>query len=164
MEGAAKLKAGLQAIPEIRIIGTPCMNILSYSTHRNQPDIFTVGDQLESKGWMVDRQQFPDSIHLTVMPTNVHGIDQYLDDLRAAIEFAKAHPQAAGQGNAAMYGLMARIPFRGMVEKNVRKIFEEMYGEPVEETEGRDSSTIAESPAWMGWANRFLAQWKRLFS
>ena len=75
---------------------------------------------------MVDRQQFPDSIHLTVMPTNVTEIDHYVNDLRDAITFAKAHPNATGQGNAAMYGLMARIPFRGVVEKNVRKIFEEM--------------------------------------
>ena len=32
------------------------------------------------------------------------------------------------RGNAAMYGMMAKIPFRGMVKSSVLDIMEKMYG------------------------------------
>jgi sphinganine-1-phosphate aldolase len=158
MEATRQLRQGLDGIPEISIVGEPCMNIISYTTRGNRPDIFVVAGFLEDKGWLVDRQQNPDSIHLTVMPTNVTVIGQYIEDLKAAAAHAKAHPEAAARGNAALYGLMARIPFRGIVEKNVRQILVNMYGGPTGETDAEGTpSPIAESTKWMGWANRLLA-------
>jgi glutamate/tyrosine decarboxylase-like PLP-dependent enzyme len=164
MDGTNKLRAGFESIPEIKIIGKPCMNIISYSTKNNKPDIFVIADQLENKGWLLDRQQFPDCIHLTVLPTNVDVIDQYLHDLKEAVNFANENREASAKGNAAIYGLMARIPFRGIVEKNVIKIMEDMYGTTKNiETETNETSdhVITKNPAWMGVVNRFLSAWKR---
>ena len=163
MEGAQKLRTGLTSIPGISIVGNPCMNIISYTTKDNDPDIFVIADQLEEKGWMVDRQQLPDCIHLTVLPTNVDVIDQYLDDLKGAFAFATDHREASAKGNAAIYGLMARIPFRGMVEKSVEKIMEDMYGEEKNETDANEKKelSITKNPAWMGIVNRFLSAWAR---
>lgn len=164
MEGAEKLRAGLRSIPGIAIVGDPCMNILSYTTVNNKPDIFVIADRMEEKGWVMDRQQFPDCIHLTVLPTNVAFIDSYLEDLREAVSYAMEHKELTAQGNAAIYGMMARIPFRGMVDSSVRKIMEEMFGEPVPEEsilniDNKD--TIAANPAWMGMVSRFLSAWER---
>ncbi|MBK9012700.1 MAG: hypothetical protein IPM82_00660 [Saprospiraceae bacterium] len=53
-----QLRAGLEALPEIEIIGNPCMNMLAFATRKNKPDIYAVADFLEQKGWVVDRQQF----------------------------------------------------------------------------------------------------------
>lgn len=164
MDGVLKLQNGFNAIPGIVVVGKPVMNLISYTTRDSQPDIFVVADQLEEKGWMVERQQFPDSIHLTVLPTNVVVIDQYLADLKEAVAYAGAHPEATAKGNAAIYGLMARLPFRGMVEKSVKKIMEDMYG--VDETqddvaEESAKGAIADNPAWMGMVNRILAVWGR---
>jgi glutamate/tyrosine decarboxylase-like PLP-dependent enzyme len=165
MDGANKLRRGLESIACIVVVGDPCMNIISYTTRNNRPDIFVVADQLENKGWMVDRQQFPECIHLTVLPTNLPVIDEYLSDLKQAIAFAEAHPEATAKGNAALYGLMARIPFRGMVEKNVVKILEEMYSAgktPTPEKEPEQKSIADNNPAWMGRLSRFLSWLKRL--
>jgi glutamate/tyrosine decarboxylase-like PLP-dependent enzyme len=164
MEGASKLRAGLEAIPGITIVGEPCMNILSFTTIGNRPDIFVIADRMEEKGWMMDRQQFPDCIHLTVLPTNVNFIDQYIDDLTEAVSYALQHHELTAKGNAAIYGLMARIPFRGMVEHSVKKIMEEMYGASIVEEQvgaSEDKNTIAQNPAWMGTVSRYLAAWKR---
>jgi sphinganine-1-phosphate aldolase len=166
MEGAQKLRDGLTAIPGIIIVGKPVMNLISYTTTNNRPDIFVIADQLEDKGWMVERQQFPDCIHMTLLPTNVVVIDQYLSDLKDAIAYATGHPEAAAKGNAALYGLMARIPFRGMVEKSVKKIMEDMYGvsDTHEEDSTEEKEMIPKSPAWMGVINRLLSardRWKR---
>jgi len=164
MDGTNDLIKGLEAIPGIKVIGKPCMNLVSFTTKGNKADIFVIADLLEDKGWMAERQQFPDSIHLTVLPTNLPVIDEFLADLKEASIYAAAHPEATAKGNAAIYGMMARIPFRGMVEKSVRKIMEDMYEnvqtKPVAPT-GNAGSPIAKNPAWMGLANRWLAAWTR---
>ncbi|MCB0634399.1 MAG: hypothetical protein KDD15_31920, partial [Lewinella sp.] len=166
MEGVEKLHAGLEAMPGIRIVGAPCMNLISFTTNDNVPDIFVIADKLEEKGWVVERQQFPDCIHLTVLPTNVGVIDQYLEDLETAYEYASAHPEAVAKGSAAIYGLMARLPFRGMVEKSVKKIMEDMYGAVEGEEEDSNEKmddAINHSPVWMGLTNRILStltKWK----
>jgi len=164
MEGTEKLRAGLTSIPGIIIIGKPVMNLVSYTTLNNHPDILVIADQLEGKGWMVERQQHPDCIHLTILPTNVGVIDQYLRDLNEAVAYALDHPEASALGNAAFYGLMTRIPFRGMVEKSVKKIMESMYGpiEIKEETGEAKADIFPKVPTWMGLTNRLLIAWAKL--
>ncbi len=166
MEAAHHLWTALEALPEIQVLGRPCMNIVAFSTVNNQPDIFVVADQLETAGWMVDRQQLPNCIHLTVLPQNMDQVDTYLKDLRTSLDFALEHPAETAKGNAALYGLMARIPFRGMVARNVRKIFEQAYSltpqKQLSAHEGDSNSGAATSethgPTWMGKANQLLTQ------
>ena len=158
MEATDRLRAALAAIPEIEVLGAPHMNLLAYTTRNNRPDLFVVADQLEARGWMVDRQQNPNSIHLTLMSHNIEVLDRYLADLRAAVAYAKEHPEATARGNAALYGLMARLPFKGMVEDNVRQVFEGLYGAATPEAAPQPE----EVPAWQGWLNRLLAAWQQL--
>jgi hypothetical protein len=91
-------------------------------------------------------------------------IDQYLNDLKESIVYANGHREAAAKGNAAIYGMMSRIPFRGMVEKSLKKIMEEMYGgDAKKETDLNEKKemAIAKNPAWMRVVNRFLSAWSR---
>ena len=78
--------------------------------------------------WHVDRLQKPHALHAMVTPGHLRVADAFLADLRNAAEEARAHPELADQGNAAMYGIMAELPLRGMIKKNVLKIMEQMYG------------------------------------
>jgi len=162
MDGVNQLEKGFSEIPNIEIVGKPVMNIISYTTAGNNPDIFIVADQMENKGWMVERQQHPDCIHLTLLPTNVIVIDQYLSDLKDALTYAADHPEDVSKGNAALYGLMSRIPFKGMVEKNVRKIMEDMYGakdvteDPLNFQRG---DILPKQPGWMGPISKILSKW-----
>lgn len=166
MTARDELKAEIEKIPELQVIGNPVMNILSYTTRRPKPDLFVIADQLQQKGWMVDRQQFPSSIHLTVMPYNAPKIHEYLSDLREAIQYAKDNPGATSEGEAALYGLMARIPARGMVRKNVREILLKQYQSIASESRSSESetylNTMPEAPKWMGRLNQLLKGWERL--
>jgi hypothetical protein len=93
------------------------------------------------------------------MTYNIPVIDTYIHDLEEAVEYAKANPTAIAQGQAAIYGLMARIPMRGMVDKNVRNVMMGLYGEGSSEENGGDELEAGEvtgSPAWMGLLNRAL--------
>lgn len=166
LDATLLLRKEISAIPGINILGDPCMNILSFGTINNDPDIFVVADQLEGMGWLVDRQQFPVCIHLTVLPTNIPAVPQYIADLKRAIQFARQNPSATAKGNAAIYGLMARVPFRGMVSRNVLKIMENMYSGVRQKDMEQSSATVQHAiinkqPLWMGWVNRLLLFLKR---
>lgn len=165
MEACAALKKALAEIPEITILGNPAMNIIVFTTQNNQPDIFVVADQMEQKGWMPDRQHLPNSIHLTVMRQNIPVIGNYIEDLKASLHFAKNNPGESSKGNAALYGLMARIPFRGMVAQNVRKLFEDLYdfSKSATSKEAESSASIPDPPRWMGQLNRYLLWWGRFW-
>jgi hypothetical protein len=45
-----------------------------------------IGDELGLAGWHLDRQQKPDSLHLTVSYGNIKAVDQFIEDLSAAVE------------------------------------------------------------------------------
>ena len=55
-------------------------------------------------------------------------IKDFVTDLREAVEVVKANPKLSTSGQAAMYGMMAKIPFRGMIKGSVMGIMEKMYG------------------------------------
>ncbi|MBK9012699.1 MAG: hypothetical protein IPM82_00655 [Saprospiraceae bacterium] len=84
-------------------------------------------------------------------------IADYLADVKEAIAWVKAHPEASGEGNAALYGLMARIPLRGMVKDNVRKVFLENYGGSLESETSNSEQKATGTGRWMGRLNRILA-------
>ena len=48
-------------------------------------DVFAVGDALLARGWHLDRQKPPDSLHSTVSAGNAPVIDEFLADLAACV-------------------------------------------------------------------------------
>jgi sphinganine-1-phosphate aldolase len=128
MEAARRLQDGIESIPELTILGRPDATLVAWGAKDRAVDVYSVADRLEDAGWSVDRQQHPASVHHTVTSNHVGVIDEYVADLRDAVAFAKAHPDARDRGNAAMYGMMAKIPFRGMVRQGVMNVLRTMYG------------------------------------
>ncbi len=128
MEAARKLREGIEAIDGLCVLGDPAATIVTYGSTEKVVDVFAIADQLTDRGWSVDRQQMPSSIHCTVTGHHLDVIDDYLRDLRAAVAYVKAHPEVRSRGNAAMYGMIAKIPFRGMVKKSAMQVLEAMYG------------------------------------
>ncbi|MDQ1256216.1 MAG: sphinganine-phosphate aldolase [Candidatus Hydrogenedentes bacterium] len=122
-----KLREGIEAISGLAIVGQPHMSLMAYESKDKKVNIYAVGDFLERRGWHVDRQQKPASLHLMVNPNHAPVADKYLSDLREAVEYVKAHPNAALSGSAPAYGLMSNVPLRGLVKKNVLQMMEAMY-------------------------------------
>ncbi len=82
---------------------------------------------METRGWTIDRQQRPASVHLTVTANHAETVAPYLDDLRSSVAEVRSNPKLAASGNAPMYGMMAKAPLRGFVGHSVRKVMEAMY-------------------------------------
>ena len=123
-----RMLQGIAAIPALEVLGKPDLSVLAYRSRDPAVDIYVVGDGLEKRGWHVDRQQRPPSLHAMITPAHATVIDRFLADLRAAVDEARAHPERAGEGGAAMYGLAARMPIRGLVTDNLRQMMRTMYG------------------------------------
>ncbi len=128
METTQKLIQGINGLEGLKVMGKPQMSVFAYTSARPDIDIFTLGDIMEEKGWHIDRLQRPVGLHAMVTPAHETVADQYLKDLKESLEFIKNHPDLASRGNAAMYGMIAHIPFRGLIKSQVRKMMEKMYG------------------------------------
>lgn len=108
MSTVRKLREGIGAIHGISILGEPVGSILAIAS--GSLDVYEVGEEMGRRGWRLDRQQLPPSLHMTVTPAHTQGIDRFLDDLRRATEVVEhAGTEAEGRGRAgrrpAVYGI-----------------------------------------------------------
>jgi glutamate/tyrosine decarboxylase-like PLP-dependent enzyme len=81
-ETALRLRAGIEAIPGLRVLGDPAMSVLAFGS--DSLDVFAVGDAMDDRGWHLDRQRGPDALHLMLSPIHARVADAFLADLRAA--------------------------------------------------------------------------------
>ena len=127
LEAVKQLKAGVEKIPELEVMGNPIGPLFAYKSISPDLNIYAVGDQMDGMGWQVNRNQFPSGLHAMVTAQHLKVVDQYLADLVTAVETVKANPELAGQGGAATYGMLAHVPLRGMVKKKVLEMYAEQY-------------------------------------
>ena len=127
VDAADKLRAGIAAIGELELLGRPDATIVSYTARAHGPSLFAIADRLEARGWSVDRQHRPTSIHLTVTANHAAIVDDYLADLRACVAEVRANPKLAKSGTAPMYGMAAKLPVRRLVARNVRDVIAGLY-------------------------------------
>ena len=123
-----RLIAGINAIDGLRVLGEPDMSVFAYASTDPMINIYAVADQMEARGWSVNRQQKPNALHAMVTVNHDQSIEPYLTDLRAAVANVRAKPELAYEGSAALYGMVAKLPMKGLVARNVLKIMEESYG------------------------------------
>lgn len=124
----ARFMKGIRAIPELEVLGNPVMAILAFAAKDRRFSVYAVGDYLEEKGWHIDRIQRPEALHLIINPGHAQICDQFLQDLRDGVEYVRKHPDAAFEGSAPMYGLIAKAPMRKLVKRQVLALMEGMYG------------------------------------
>jgi sphinganine-1-phosphate aldolase len=79
--------AGVRATPGLAIVGEPEVTLAAITASGDAPkvDVFALGDDLFQRGWHLDRQGPPDSLHATCMPVHLPVIDEFLTDLRASV-------------------------------------------------------------------------------
>jgi glutamate/tyrosine decarboxylase-like PLP-dependent enzyme len=128
METTRILINGINEIEGLQVMGKPAMSVFAFTTTTKKINIFAVGDLMEERGWHIDRLQRPEGLHAMVSPAHQTVTEKYLDDLKASVEIARSEPKLGAKGNAAMYGMIAHVPFRKLIKKEVMKMMEKMYG------------------------------------
>lgn len=127
LEAVNALKAGVESIPGLAVMGSPQGPLFSYRSLDPDVNIYAVGDQMDARGWQVNRNQHPPGLHAMVTAQHLRVVEPYLADLREAVAAVKANPELAQQGGAATYGMMAHVPLRGMVRQKVLEMYSEQY-------------------------------------
>jgi len=106
MGSTVKLQKAINEIDEIIVIGQPNMCVFAFKSNNNKLDIFVLADNLENKGWFIERQQNPNSLHLTITLRHTKIIDEFICDLMSSIrESIGIRPS----GKAAIYGSAVAI-------------------------------------------------------
>jgi len=116
MDATTRIARGIRETPGLEILGKPVMSCLAIGAKDDKVDLYVVGDLLQAKGWRMDRQQNPPSLHLTVSPAHDAIADQLVEDFRAATKHV-VDTGAQAEGAAAMYGMLGKLPDRGFVRE-----------------------------------------------
>jgi glutamate/tyrosine decarboxylase-like PLP-dependent enzyme len=108
------MKAGINAIPGLRVFGEPHIGIFSFGS--DSVNVYELGDAMDARGWKLDRQMDPPALHCMVTPAHESVRDVFLKDLKeCAASLTAGHP--APEGSAAMYGMVGAIGVRTQVNE-----------------------------------------------
>jgi glutamate/tyrosine decarboxylase-like PLP-dependent enzyme len=86
-----QLAQAIQGIDGLDLRAAPDSTLLSFGAQLGSDgltplfDVFAVADALAGKGWYVDKQSPPNSLHCTVNAVHHRVIDEFIIDLRAAV-------------------------------------------------------------------------------
>jgi glutamate/tyrosine decarboxylase-like PLP-dependent enzyme len=109
LEATRRVSAGIAAIPGLRLLGRPDMNLVAFTS--DEVSVFHVVDEMRERGWYVQPQlafgASPENIHLSINPSGERWVDDFLADLRACVE--RARGLSRGDGGAAIRDAVAGI-------------------------------------------------------
>jgi sphinganine-1-phosphate aldolase len=90
-DATKRIIAGIEAIPGLRLLGRPEMNLLAFAS--DEVSVFHVFDEMKLRGWYVQPQlsfgASPENIHLSINPAGERWVDDLLRDLRECVERAR---------------------------------------------------------------------------
>jgi glutamate/tyrosine decarboxylase-like PLP-dependent enzyme len=125
LETAARIRAGVQRIAGLRLIGDSLW-VITFGAE--DFDIYCVLDAMSRRGWSLNGLHRPACIHLcvTLRQTEPGVAERFLADLTESVSEARSTP-AGSPGLAPLYGLAARLPVRGAVADLIRRYVDLLY-------------------------------------
>lgn len=82
---ADKIRADIAAIPQLKVLGKPTVNLVAFSSDRI--DVFKLAEEMKKKNWYIQPQfafgASPANVHLTISQGNLKGFEEFLLDLKA---------------------------------------------------------------------------------
>jgi len=97
-----ELAAAVRATPDLDLRAEPEATLVAFgATSDSGLDTFAIADALWRRGWFLDRQYPPPSLHCTVNAVHDGRIGDFVADLHAAVAEVR---EAAALGTAAAYG------------------------------------------------------------
>ena len=101
--------SGIEQIPGLEIVGRPDMSVFSFTSETG--NIFTIADLMEKKGWRLNRQSCPDSLHMIVTVNHLQAIEQFLEDLEVSVdEVLRGYLPGSKERHVMLYGRNSETP------------------------------------------------------
>ncbi|XP_048727010.2 sphingosine-1-phosphate lyase-like [Ostrea edulis] len=127
MEATEQLKQGVRDIQGLKILGTPHMTCFAVGAADPEIDIQAVADDMDSKGWKMERNQNPSSLHLSILPSHIPVVSDLLTDLKASTERVKGDVTLSKNGTAGVYGMISTIPDKSIIDDFLVEFFCQVY-------------------------------------
>jgi glutamate/tyrosine decarboxylase-like PLP-dependent enzyme len=103
-EATKKLIDGINAIPELEVLGQPAMCMFSFKSETI--NVYQLGDAMAKRGWYIQGQfstpLTPRNLHISVSYGTTHQVDALLKDLVECVEEVKQVDPIDSQGIRAM--------------------------------------------------------------
>ncbi len=92
---------------ELAIVSDPDMSLLAIESTVPDTNAWTVQRELSDRGWEIERQQRPQSMHLSVMAHHAPILEEFFTDLQDAVETAATAD--IEEATAPLYGLSGTV-------------------------------------------------------
>ncbi|XP_019617988.1 PREDICTED: sphingosine-1-phosphate lyase-like [Branchiostoma belcheri] len=125
METTEFMINNIRNIPGLCILGEPHMT--AFAIGSRGVNILALADEMESKGWRMERTQNPNGIHCSIMPSHTKVREKFIEDLTAAAEYVKIHNKSSEEGASMAYGLAGQVPDKALVDDFIKEIYMEFY-------------------------------------
>ncbi len=104
-----RIVEAVEAIPGLRVLASPDGTLVALGADGAESaggvDPFTLADRMRRRGWFIQPQpavaDLPRNVHLTVQPTSVETVEQFVADLAAAADECRGRPWAAADPDLA---------------------------------------------------------------
>ena len=83
MRTAKVFQDGINALPDLKVLSNPEMSVFAIAS--DSIDVYDLADELALRGWHLDRQHFPPSLHVTVNYVHAQVAAEFLSDLENAV-------------------------------------------------------------------------------
>jgi glutamate/tyrosine decarboxylase-like PLP-dependent enzyme len=124
MKTTLRIRQGIEAIPDLKVLSNPEMSVMAIASDRL--NIYEVADEMAVRGWHIDRQQFPPSLHLTVNYAHAAVADQFLQDLAQAARQARRPGLRKARDAALLHA--ANTAVKALPESVVSRLMERAGG------------------------------------
>jgi sphinganine-1-phosphate aldolase len=92
-------RAGIESIDGLKVLGKPHLSIVAYGS--DEFDVFRVAELMAPKGWLPGLVQQPRGIHRMMSMVHAISLDEYLADVRTAVESVRSEGAARSTLQAA---------------------------------------------------------------
>lgn len=125
METTKKLMDGVNAIDGLRVGGKPHATV--FCIMGDGVNVYALSDEMHKRGWILEKQQLPPSLHMTVSPFHANVVDEFLKSLAEATDEVRGIDASKISGEAAMYGMMATMPDRKLAQDLAVQYLNDVY-------------------------------------
>lgn len=85
MDTVGRLRSGFEALG-LRVVGDPVASVLAFES--DDLDLYAVGEEMDRRGWFLNRNTEPRGLHVMVSPGHAAVLDRLLDDLAESVAAA----------------------------------------------------------------------------
>ena len=79
-------RAGVEAIPGLKVLGDPHVSVVAFGSEDADLDLFRVAELMTDNGWLPGLLKEPKAIHRLMSLVHRPVLDEYLSDLRTAVD------------------------------------------------------------------------------